>query len=453
MTTERPLRNIAIIAHVDHGKTTLVDAMFAQSGRFRGGQHVAERVLDTQRSSASAGSRSSPRTARSTRRHRFNIVDTPGHADFGGEVERVLSMVDGVLLLVDAAEGPMPQTRFVLARRSPRPERRSSSSTRSTARTRGRTESSTRSSTSSSEARRDDEQLDFPVVYATGATGYASLTRASPWRHATVARNRSSRRSPRTFRTPAADGPLQMQISALDYNELRGPLGIGRISRGSLKRRRSQAKVAHTATAADARLRLGQVLGVRRPRTQAGRSGGGRRHRARHRDRRPAHRHTLADVQAPEALPPIAVDEPTPRCISRSTLAARGHATASTSPAATCASGSTEELLTNVALRVEDTDDTDVFAVYGRGELHLTILIENMRREGYRAGRVAPPVVFRDLDGERCEPFEQLTVDVEDAHQGAVMEALGHAPRRAHEHGIRRAAAARASTIAFPRAA
>jgi GTP-binding protein len=419
--TPRALRNIAIIAHVDHGKTTLVDKLLVQAGTFAAHQHVAERVMDSNDLERERGiTILAKNCAIEYGDTHINIVDTPGHADFGGEVERVLSMVDGVLLLVDAVEGPMPQTRFVtrkalalglkpivVVNKIDRPGARASWVVDQTFELFDKLGAS-------------EAQLDFPVVYASALHGYASTD-------ATVV---GGDMRP-LFETilqhvpaPAGDieAPLQLQISALDYSSYVGRLGIGRIRRGRIT---PGQEVAILHEGAQSRGRIGQVLGFvgleRRP-VESAAAG----------DivlvtgiDELAIGTTLADVEHPDALPMIAVDEPTLSMqfqVNTSPLAGReGKYVTSRN----LRERLTRELLTNVALRVEDTADTDVFTVFGRGELHLTILLENMRREGYELAVSRPRVVMREVEGVLSEPYEQLSVDVEDAHQGAVMEALG----------------------------
>ena len=418
----RKLRNIAIIAHVDHGKTTLVDKLLVQAGTFAAYQHLAERMMDSNDIERERGiTIVAKNCAIEYGDTHINIVDTPGHADFGGEVERVLSMVDGVLLLVDAVEGPMPQTRFVtrkalaqglkpivVVNKVDRPGARAEWVVNQTFELFDRLGAS-------------EDQLDFPVVYASALHGYASL---DPGTTGTDMRP--------LFETilvsvpaPAGDpdAPLQLQISALDYSSYVGRLGIGRIRRGRLLPGQ-EVMVLH-GEAPGVRGKVGQVLGfagLQRAPVESAAAGDivlitgidelsiGT---------------TIAAIDAPEALPMIAVDEPTLSMqfqVNTSPLAGReGKYVTSRNLRERLA----RELLTNVALRVEDTVDTDIFTVFGRGELHLTILLENMRREGYELAVSRPRVVFREIDGEQCEPFEQLSVDVEDAHQGAVMEALG----------------------------
>ena len=418
----RKLRNIAIIAHVDHGKTTLVDKLLVQAGTFAAYQHVTERMMDSNDIERERGiTIVAKNCAIEYGDTHINIVDTPGHADFGGEVERVLSMVDGVLLLVDAVEGPMPQTRFVtrkalaqglkpivVVNKVDRPGARAEWVVNQTFELFDRLGAT-------------EEQLDFPVVYASALNGYASLdpkttgTDMRPLFETILA----------SVPAPSGDpeAPLQLQISALDYSSYVGRLGIGRIRRGRLVP--GQEVMVLSGDAAAVRGKVGQVLGfagLQRAPVETAAAGDivlitgidqlsiGT---------------TIAAVDTPEALPMIAVDEPTLSMqfqVNTSPLAGReGKYVTSRN----LRERLMRELLTNVALRVEETADTDIFTVFGRGELHLTILLENMRREGYELAVSRPSVVFREVDGEQCEPFEQLSVDVEDAHQGAVMEALG----------------------------
>ena len=422
MTAIRQLRNIAIIAHVDHGKTTLVDKLLGQAGTFAAHQHIAERVMDSNDLERERGiTIVAKNCAIEYGNTHINIVDTPGHADFGGEVERVLSMVDGVLLLVDAVEGPMPQTRFVtrkalalglkpivVVNKVDRPGARSQWVVNQTFELFDKLGAS-------------EDQLDFPVVYASALHGYASLdpmtqgTDMRPLFETILAR----------IPAPGGDpeGPLQLQISALDYSSYIGRLGIGRIRRGRLAPGQ-EVMVLHS-NEAGTRSKIGQLLGfsgLERVPVESASAGDivlvtgvddlsiGT---------------TITAVDVPEALPMISVDEPTLSMqfqVNTSPLAGReGKYVTSRNLRERLA----KELLTNVALRVEDTTDTDVFVVFGRGELHLTILLENMRREGYEMAVSRPRVVLRQIDGVQCEPFEQLSVDVEDAHQGAVMESLG----------------------------
>jgi GTP-binding protein len=422
MAAPRPLRNIAIIAHVDHGKTTLVDKLLVQAGTFAAHQHVIERMMDTNDLERERGiTIFAKNCAIEYLGTHINIVDTPGHADFGGEVERVLSMVDGVLLLVDAVEGPMPQTRFVtrkalalglqpivVVNKVDRPGARAQWVVNQTFELFDKLGAS-------------EAQLDFPVVYASALLGYASLDPKTPGTDMRPLFEAILARVPAPVGDP--DAPLQLQISALDYSSYVGGLGIGRIRRGRIVP--GQEVMVLQGRAQGTRAKIGQILGfagLERVPVDAAAAGDivlvtgvddlhiGT---------------TLSAIDAPEPLPMIAVDEPTLSMqfqVNTSPLAGRdGKYVTSRNLRERLA----RELMTNVALRVEDTADTDVFTVYGRGELHLTILLENMRREGYELAVSRPRVVYRDSGGERSEPFEQLTVDVEDAHQGAVMDALG----------------------------
>ncbi|MBT3512850.1 MAG: translational GTPase TypA [Nitrosomonadales bacterium] len=418
----RQIRNIAIIAHVDHGKTTLVDKLLQQSGTFAEHQQVNERVMDSNDIEKERGiTILAKNTAVNYEGCHINIIDTPGHADFGGEVERVLGMVDGVVLLVDAVDGPMPQTRFVtkkalalglkpivLINKIDRPGARSDwviNHTFDLFANLGAT----------------DEQLDFPVVYASALNGYAKLKEE----------DESDSMKP-LFETimshvesPEGDptAPLQFQISALDYSTYTGRMGIGRIRNGVLK---SGSPVA--VMLGDKKIGQGRInevfsyKGLEKvsvPNAQAGdivivtgieEVGIGV---------------TIADMDKPIGLPVIPVDEPTLNMdfmVNTSPLAGKEGKFVTSRQ---IRERLTKELLVNVALKVEDTDDADVFRVSGRGELHLTILLENMRREGYEIAVGKPRVVYKEIDGVKCEPYENLTVDVEDETQGTVMEELG----------------------------
>jgi GTP-binding protein len=434
MSTTRPdLRNIAIIAHVDHGKTTLVDKLLVQAGTFAKHQHITERVMDSNDIERERGITILAKNCSiDYAGHHINIVDTPGHADFGGEVERVLGMVDGVLLLVDAVEGPMPQTRFVtmkalqqglkpivVVNKVDRPGARAEWVVNATFELFDKLGA-------------NDDQLDFPVVYASALNGWATLDvkeakRAEPGPDASMKPLFDTIIASVPEPQGDTEGPLQFQVSALDYSSYLGRLGIGRIRRGQLKP--GQEVAVLNGPLADGvqptKAKVGQVLGFsgleRAPVAVAGAgdivlvtgiddlSIGT----------------TLAAVDVPEALPPILVDEPTLSMyfqVNTSPLAGReGKYVTSRNLRDRLA----KELLTNMALRVEETGDTDAFLVSGRGELHLTILIENMRREGFELAVSRPRVVMRDIDGVTCEPYESLSVDVEEGHQGAVMEALG----------------------------
>ncbi|MDP2761997.1 MAG: translational GTPase TypA [Sideroxyarcus sp.] len=418
----RELRNIAIIAHVDHGKTTLVDKLLSQSGTFASHQHVAERVMDSNDLEKERGiTILAKNCAVDYEGVHINIVDTPGHADFGGEVERVLGMVDGVLLLVDAVEGPMPQTRFVTKK----------------ALALGLRPIVVLNKVDRDGARPDwvinktfdlfdklgatEEQLDFPVVYASALNGYATLDLANPSTDMRPLLDAVLKHVPAP--DTDVDAPLQLQISALDYSSFVGRIGVGRVRRGRIKP--GQDVMVLNGDKAPKRARVNQVLGFRGiervllDEALAGdivlingidEIGIGV---------------TLADVNQPEALPMPKVDEPTLTMnlmVNTSPLCGQEGKFITSRQ---IRDRLTKELLVNVALRVEETDNTDVFLLAGRGELHLTILLENMRREGFEMGVGKPRVVYREINGEKCEPFEVLTVDVEDTNQGVVMEELG----------------------------
>jgi len=416
------LRNIAIIAHVDHGKTTLVDKLLLQSGTFDERARPEERVMDSNDLERERGiTILAKNTAIEWGDYRINIVDTPGHADFGGEVERILSMVDSVLLLVDAVEGPMPQTRFVTQKalqrglrpivvinKIDRPGSRPDWVLDQTFDLFDRLGAS-------------DEQLDFPVVYASALNGYAGV-------EPTV---REGDMTP-LFQVivdhvepPKVDveGPFQMQVSQLDYNSYVGVIGVGRITRGSI-----ESNTPVTVVDRDGERRNGRILQimgfhglerVERERAQAGDiiafTGLERLNIS----------DTLCDPGAVEALPPLTVDEPTVSMtfqVNNSPFAGRDGKFVTSRQ---IHERLQRELVHNVALRVEETGDPDRFRVSGRGELHLSILIENMRREGFELGVSRPEVIVREVDGVKQEPYEHLTVDVEEHHQGAVMERLG----------------------------
>ncbi|BBP05086.1 GTP-binding protein [Sulfuriferula plumbiphila] len=419
----RALRNIAIIAHVDHGKTTLVDKLLQQAGTFAAHQAVTERVMDSNDLEKERGITILAKNASvEYKGNRINIVDTPGHADFGGEVERVLSMVDGVLLLVDAVEGPMPQTRFVTKKalalglkpivvinKIDRPGARPDwvvNATFDLFDKLGATE----------------EQMDFPVVYASALNGYATLDMKQPSDNMSALFETVLANVPSPAGDP--DAPLQLQLSALDYSNFVGRIGVGRISNGRIKPGQSVVVMAGP-DATPKTGRINQVLGfqglerVLLDEAQAGDIvlingiediGIGV---------------TICDRENPQALPMLKVDEPTLTMnfqVNTSPLAGtEGKFVTSRQ----IRDRLNKELLTNVALKVEETGDADVFLVSGRGELHLTILLESMRREGFEMAVSKPRVVFKEINGEKCEPYEALTVDVEDSSQGAIMEELG----------------------------
>ncbi len=418
----RALRNIAIIAHVDHGKTTLVDKLLHQAGTFSSHQVVSERVMDSNDLEKERGiTILAKNTSVNYMGTHINIVDTPGHADFGGEVERVLSMVDGVVLLVDAVDGPMPQTRFVtkkalalglkpivLVNKIDRPGARPDwvvNHTFDLFANLGAT----------------DEQLDFPVVYASALNGYAKLDLADENVDMRPLFDTILKHVPAPSGNP--DEPLQLQISALDYSSFVGRIGVGKIARGRI--RPGQEVVVLNGDKPAKKGRINQVLGfsglnrVLLDEAQAGdivlingieEIGIGV---------------TISDVARPEALPILAVDEPTLTMTFQVNTSPFAGQEGKFVTSRQIRERLDKELLTNVALRVEDTSDTDSFLVSGRGELHLTILLETMRREGYELSVSRPRVVMKEIDGVKCEPYEALTVDVEEANQGAVMEALG----------------------------
>jgi GTP-binding protein len=423
----KQIRNIAIIAHVDHGKTTLVDQLLRQSGTFRDNQQIAERVMDSNDLERERGITILAKNCAVTwRGTHVNIVDTPGHADFGGEVERVLSMVDGVLLLVDAVEGPMPQTRFVtkkalalglkpivVVNKVDRPGARSDyviNATFDLFDKLGATE----------------EQLDFPVVYASGLNGWASLVPGEVGQDLAPLFEAVLQHVPP--HEGDADAPLQLQICSLDYSSYVGRIGIGRVNQGTLKPAMDVA-VCEGTDGAPRRARINQVLtfeGLERRQSESAGPGDivlingiedigiGV---------------TITDVERPVPLPMLRIDEPTLTmnfCVNNSPLAGREGKFVTSRQ---IWDRLQRELQSNVALKVRETDEDGVFEVSGRGELHLTILLENMRREGYELAVSKPRVVFHEVDGpagkERHEPIEMVTVDVEDQHQGGVMQALG----------------------------
>lgn len=423
------LRNIAIIAHVDHGKTTLVDKLLQQSGTLGERAEVSERMMD---SNALEKERGITILAKNTAirwtnpqdgiEYRINIVDTPGHADFGGEVERVLSMVDSVLLLVDAVEGPMPQTRFVTQKafaHGLRPILVVNKIDRPGARPHWVLDQVFELFDNLGAT---DEQLDFPVVYASGLNGFAGLDENV----------RAGDMTP-LFETilkhvPApdvdVDAPFQLQISQLDYNPYLGIIGIGRIKQGKIK-----TNTPVKAIDRDGKVRSGRVLkilgfhGLERieiHEAQAGDiiafSGMDELYIS----------DTICDPDNVVALPPLSVDEPTVTMtfqVNTSPFAGKEVKTGTSSRR--LRERLQQELLHNVALRVEDTDDPEKFRVSGRGELHLGILIENMRREGYELAVSRPEVIIREENGEKTEPYETVTIDIEEQHQGKVMEAMG----------------------------
>ncbi len=415
------IRNIAIIAHVDHGKTTLVDQLLRQSGTFRANQQVEERVMDSNDLEKERGITILAKNTAIEYGYHINIVDTPGHADFGGEVERVLGMVDCVVLLVDAQEGPMPQTRFVTKKALAlglRPIVVINKIDKPSARASWVIDQTFELFDSLGAS---DEQLDFPIVYASGLSGFARLEEDGSETDMRVLFETILKHTPEP--SGDADAPLQLQISQLDYDNYTGRLGIGRILNGQIRPGMQVAVMNHETQIATGR--INQLLGfkglerVPQDEAEAGdiviisgidEIGIGV---------------TICDKENPMGVPMLSVDEPTLTMdfmVNTSPLAGtEGKFVTSRQ----IRDRLTRELLTNVALRVEDTADADVFRVSGRGELHLTILLENMRREGFELAVGKPRVVFREIDGQKCEPYENLTVDVPDENQGAVMEELG----------------------------
>jgi GTP-binding protein len=419
----RQLRNVAIIAHVDHGKTTLVDKLLRQAGTFAAHEQLQERVMDSNDLERERGITILAKNCavRYEGTH-INIVDTPGHADFGGEVERVLSMVDGVLLLVDAVEGPMPQTRFVtrkalalglkpivVVNKVDRPGARAQwvvNQTFDLFDKLGATE----------------EQLDFPVVYASALEGWA--TREEGQKGADLKPLFQAILEYVPMRDENPDEPLQLQICSLDYSSYVGKIGIGRIRRGRIKAAQ-EVIVMNGPNSNPVKAKINQVLmfeGLARVQVDEAEAGDivlingidevgvGT---------------TLCHPEHPDALPLLKVDEPTLTMnflVNASPLAGREGKFLTSRQ---IRERLERETKSNVAMRVEYPDDTDTFIVHGRGELHLTILLENMRREGYEIAVSRPRVIYKEIDGVKCEPFEVLTVDVEETNQGGAMEELG----------------------------
>ena len=416
------LRNVAIIAHVDHGKTTLVDELLKQSGTLGARFGKVERVMDSNDQEKERGiTILSKNTALRWKDYRINIVDTPGHADFGGEVERVLSMVDSVLLLVDAQEGPMPQTRFVTQK----------------AFKHGLRPIVVINKIDKWGARPDwvvnqvfelfdnlganDAQLDFPVIYASAINGYASRDSEARSGDMTPLFEAIIEHCPVPDVDP--DGPLQMQISNLDYNSYVGAIAVGRVRRGSIRPNQQVVVVKYDGEVHKAR--VGLVYGYH----------GLERHEVPQAEasdiiaitgmEAPNVSDTLCDPNKVESLPPLTVDEPTVSMtfqVNASPFAGREGKYLTSRQ---LKERLERELIHNVALRVEEGTDPEKFKVSGRGELHLSVLLENMRREGFELAVSRPEVIFREIDGEVCEPYEEVTVDVEEQHQGAMMEALG----------------------------
>ncbi len=424
---QRPLRNIAIIAHVDHGKTTLVDKLLQQAGTFQAHERITERVMDSNDIEKERGiTILAKNTAVDFDGVHINIVDTPGHADFGGEVERTLAMVDGVLLLVDAVEGPMPQTRFVTRKALAlglKPIVVVNKVDRDGARAQWVVN---QTFDLFDRLGADESQLDFPVVYASALQGWASLDPES----ANAGGPRGTSMRPlfetvlKNVPVPVGDpaGTLQLQVAALDYSSYVGRLVIGRLRRGVIRPGMEVAVMEPSGSSLTAKVtgvygfqgldrvpmdeayagEIVQVTGIDEVSIGA----------------------TLADKEQPEALPVHKIDEPTLNMnfqVNTSPLVGREGKFVTSRQ---LRDRLYKELLTNVALRVEDTPETDVFRVSGRGELHLTILIENMRREGFEVAVSRPQVILKQMNGVTCEPFEMLTVDVEEANQGSVIAAL-----------------------------
>ncbi|WP_339056388.1 ribosome-dependent GTPase TypA [Candidatus Regiella endosymbiont of Tuberolachnus salignus] len=416
------LRNIAIIAHVDHGKTTLVDKLLQQSGTFDARVEATERVMDSNDLEKERGiTILAKNTAIKWKDYRINIVDTPGHADFGGEVERVLSMVDSVLLVVDALDGPMPQTRFVTQK----------------AFSHGLNPIVVINKVDRPGARPDwvldqvfdlfdklgatDKQLEFPVIYASALLGIAGIE------HEKMATDMTPLYQTIVDKVAApqveANGTLQMQISQLDYNSYVGVIGIGRIKRGTVKPNQQVSIIDSEGKTRNGK--VGKVfshLGLERIETTLAEAGDiiaitglDELHIS----------DTICDVNAVEALPALSVDEPTVNmyfCVNTSPFCGKEGKYVTSRQ---ILERLKKELVHNVALRVEETEDADAFRVSGRGELHLSVLIENMRREGFELAVSRPKVIYREVDGRVQEPVENVTLDIEEQHQGAVMQALG----------------------------
>ncbi len=418
------IRNIAIIAHVDHGKTTLVDEMLKQGGVFRKNQQVAERVMDSNDLERERGiTILSKNTAVHYEGVKINIVDTPGHADFSGEVERVLKMVSGVLLLVDSFEGPMPQTRFVLKKalelnlkviivvnKTDRPDARCAEVVDETLELLMELDAS-------------DEQLDSPIVFASGRDGTASTDWKVPGKDLRPLFDAILSHIPAPEGDP--DAPLQLLISTIDYNDYVGRIGVGRIERGSIHAGQMAIRCAYGSSFTSPSARLGGLYefdGLKRVSCETARVGdivavsgfdelfiGD----------------TICDPAMAEPLPFVKIDEPTVSmtfCVNDSPFAGtEGQYVTSRHLRARLM----KEMQTDVSLRVEDTETTDAFRVSGRGELHLSILIETMRRQGYEFQVTKPVVLYKDIDGEKCEPVERVVCDVPTEYSGVVIEKLG----------------------------
>ena len=419
----KDLRNIAIIAHVDHGKTTLVDVMLKQSGIFRDNEQISDRVMDSNDLERERGiTILSKNTSVIYNDTKINIVDTPGHADFGGEVERVLKMVDGVLLLVDAFEGPMPQTKFVLRKAlqlNLRPIVVINKIDKPNARP---AEVVDKVIDLFIELEATDEQLDFPVIYVSGKTGVAKLnmedeaTDLRPLYDIII------------DKVPAPQGdstkPLQILVSNIDYDDYIGRIAVGRVERGTIKAGQNIVLCSEGSTPKTAKIgKLFSFSGLKRIESEEAYAGdivsfsgisdvniGD----------------TVCDPECPEALPFVNIDEPT---VSMTFSVNNGPFAGREGEFVTSRhirDRLFKEVQTNLSLRVEDTDSADTFKVSGRGELHLSVLIENMRRQGFELLVSRPSVIFKEIDGVMCEPTEHLVIDVPEEHMGVVMEKLGY---------------------------
>lgn len=416
------LRNIAIIAHVDHGKTTLVDQLLQQSGTLDARAAAPDRIMDSNDLERERGiTILAKNTAIRWQDYRVNIVDTPGHADFGGEVERVLSMVDSVLLLVDAVDGPMPQTRFVTQKafaHGLKPIVVINKVDRDGARPSWVLD---QTFDLFDKLGASEEQLDFPVVYASALLGYASLDPAHPDKDMTPLFETIIKHCPPP--PVEMDGPFQLQVSSLDYSSYVGAIGIGRIARGRITRNSAVTVIGADGTQRKERvLQVYGFLGLHKvevPEAQAGDivafTG------------IPAPRisDTLCDPEHVEALPALTVDEPTISMTFETNGSPFSGQDGKFLTSRQIRERLYREALHNVALRVEDTEDPEKFRVSGRGELHLSVLLETMRREGYEIAVSRPQVICHEVEGERHEPYEAVTVDLEERHQGGIMEALG----------------------------
>lgn len=424
MKSRNDIRNIAIIAHVDHGKTTLVDELLKQSGTFRANEHVEERAMDSNDLERERGiTILAKNTAVQYKETRINILDTPGHADFGGEVERIMKMVDGVVLVVDAYEGTMPQTRFVLKKAleqkitpivvvnkidkdSARPE-----------------EVIDEVLDLFIELGADEAQLEFPVIYASGINGTASVDPDPAKQEPTMEPLFETIVDTIPAPVDNREEPLQFQVALLDYNDYVGRIGIGRVFRGTMKVGQQVALMKLDGTVKSFRVtKIFGFIGLKRVEIEEAVAGDlvavsgmedinvGE---------------TVTPVEHQEALPVLRIDEPTLQMtflVNNSPFAGReGKFVTSRKIEERLKS----QLETDVSLRVEDTDSPDVWIVSGRGELHLSILIENMRREGYELQVSKPEVIVREIDGVRCEPVERVQIDVPEEHTGAIMESIG----------------------------